>query len=178
MTLKGKSIFLRALEPSDIDFLYQLENEENLWEVSNTITPFSRFILEQYLENSHRDIFDIRQLRLVICNSIDEKAVGFIDLFDFDPKNRKVGIGIAIFSDTDKRKGYASEALSLTCDYAFKKLNIHQVFAGITPDNIASIRLFESLGFIKAGEKKDWIFSNGVFKNESVYQLFESPAKN
>ena len=65
MTLKGKSIFLRALEPSDIDFLYQLENEENLWEVSNTITPFSRFILEQYLENSHRDIFDIRQLRLV-----------------------------------------------------------------------------------------------------------------
>ncbi len=177
MTLKGETVFLRALEPTDIDFLYQLENQEHLWEVSNTITPYSRFILEQYLDNSHRDIFDIRQLRLVI-STYDEDAVGFIDLFDFDPKNKKVGIGIAIFSETDKRKGYASQALSLTCDYAFKHLNVHQVFAGITPDNIASINLFENLGFIKAGEKKDWVFSKGKFKNECIYQLFTASTNN
>lgn len=177
MTLKGKSIFLRALEESDLDFLYKLENEERLWEVSNTITPYSKYILQQYLDNSHRDIFDIRQLRLVICTH-DGQAVGFIDLFDFDPKNKKVGVGIAIFSDADKRKGYASQALSLSCDYAFTHLNVHQVFAGITPDNIGSISLFENLGFVKAGEKKDWIFSQGKFKNESIYQLFEEAANN
>lgn len=171
MTLKGTRIFLRALEAQDIDFLYLLENEESLWDVSNTITPYSRYILLQYLENAHRDIYDIRQLRLVICTNTEQKEVGFIDLFDFDPKNKRVGVGIAIFSEKDKRQGYASQALELVCNYAFKHLDVHQVYAGITPDNVGSIMLFEKQGFVKAGEKKDWVFAKGEFKNESIYQL-------
>ena len=104
-TLSGKHIFLRALELSDLDFLYNLENEESLWEVSNTTTPYSKYILKQYLENSHRDIYDVKQLRLVICKNDDEAAVGFIDLFDFEPKHSRVGVGIVIFSEGEKRKG-------------------------------------------------------------------------
>ena len=170
-TLKGESVFLRALEVSDLDFLYKLENDESLWEVSNTATPYSKFILKQYLDNSHRDIYDIKQLRLVICNSANAEAVGFIDLFDFDPKHNRVGVGIVIFSEENKRKGFASEALKLTCNYAFKHLSVHQVFAGISAENIGSIQLFEKAGFEKAGIIKDWIFSNGIYKDEYFYQL-------
>ena len=68
-TLKGKNILLRALEQTDLDFLYELENDTSIWEVSNTIAPYSRYILKKYLENSHKDIFEVKQLRLVICNS-------------------------------------------------------------------------------------------------------------
>lgn len=170
-TLKGENIYLRALEPSDLDFLYHLENEETLWEVSNTIAPYSRFILNEYLENSHRDIYDVKQLRLVICRNKDTEPIGFIDLYDFDPKHSRVGVGIVIFSDGDRRKGFASEALNLTCNYAFKHLNVHQVFAGITEGNDGSISLFESAGFERNGFKKDWIFSDGNFKSEYIYQL-------
>lgn len=171
-TLKGESIFLRALEPSDLDFLYYLENTESLWEVSNTTVPFSKFILKQYLENSHRDIYDVKQLRLVICKSEDETQVGFIDLFDFEPKHSRVGVGIVIFSEENKRKGLASEALKLTCNYAFTHLNVHQLFAGITEENQASIKLFENAGFEKSGVKKDWVFTEGNYKSECFYQLF------
>ncbi|HBC05355.1 MAG TPA: GNAT family protein [Aequorivita sp.] len=170
-TLRGEHIFLRALELSDLDFLYKLENDESLWEVSNTTTPYSKYILKLYLENSHRDIYDVKQLRLVICKNDDETAVGFIDLFDFDPKHSRVGVGIVIFSEGEKRKGYASEALKMICDYAFKHLNVHQVFAGITEENDGSIKLFEKAGFEKSGFKKDWIFSEGKFKSEYFYQL-------
>ena len=52
MNLTGEQIVLRALEPEDLDFLYQLENDSSIWEVSNTTTPYSRFILKQYLDNS------------------------------------------------------------------------------------------------------------------------------
>ena len=45
-----------------------------------------------------RDIYEVKQLRLVICVSENDKAIGFIDLFDFDPKNQRVGIGIVIFT--------------------------------------------------------------------------------
>lgn len=175
ITLKGENIFLRALELSDLDFLYNLENDESLWEVSNTTTPYSKYILQQYLENSHRDIYEVKQLRLVVCLNDSEAAVGLIDLFDFDPKHSRVGIGIVIFSEDDKRKGYASEALKLTCDYAFSHLNVHQIFAGITEENKGSIKLFEKADFERSGIKKDWIFSEGKYLSEYFYQLIPNP---
>lgn len=172
-TLIGENLYLRALEPSDIDFLYILENTESLWEVSNTTTPFSRFILQQYLQNSHRDIYDVKQLRLTICKTDDESIIGFIDLFDFDPKHQRAGVGIVIFSDENKRKGFAYEALELTCNYAFKHLNLHQIHAGITEDNIGSMKLFEKAGFLQNGIKKDWIYSDRKFKSEYIYQCIQ-----
>lgn len=171
-TLKGKNIFLRALEPTDLDFLYQVENDQRLWEVSNTSTPYSRYILEQYLQNSYRDIYEVKQLRLVICRTDDASSIGLIDLYDYDPKNRRVGVGIVIYSHADKRKGFASESLQLVCDYAFENLMVHQVFAGITEDNKASITLFEKAGFQKNGRKKDWIFARETYKDEFIYQRF------
>ena len=110
-TLKGKNIYLRALEPTDLDFLYLLENDEDLWEVSNTTTPYSKFVLKQYLDNAHRDIYEIKQLRLVLCDNQTEAVLGFVDLFDFDPKHRKVGIGVVIFLEKERGKGFALEAL-------------------------------------------------------------------
>ena len=173
-TLKGKNIILRALEPTDLDFLYQMENDESVWEVSNTNTPYSQFILKQYLENSHKDIFEVKQLRLVICTSENQKAIGCIDLFDFDPKHHRVGVGIVISSEDNKQKGYASEALQLLSNYVFTHLNVHQVYANITEDNIPSIQLFEKIGFVKSGVKLDWIYTQGSYKNELHYQLINN----
>ncbi len=171
VTLQGKQIYLRALEPTDLEFLYGLENDENLWEVSNTTSPFSKYILTQYLENSHKDIYEAKQLRLVICILETKLPIGCIDLYDFEPKHSRAGVGIIISSEENKQKGFASEALQLLCNYAFTQLNLHQLYAGITEENIASIHLFEGLNFIKTGTKKDWIFSKGIFKNELQYQL-------
>lgn len=170
-TLKGEKIYLRALEASDLDFVYEVENDESLWEVSHTTTPFSCYVLKQYLENSYRDIYEVKQLRLVICKTGNGAPIGFIDLYDFDPKHKRVGIGIVIFKDQNKQKGFASEALGLTCNYAFQHLNVHQVYAGITEDNTASIKLFENAGFERNGLRMDWIYSAGKFKNEYIYQL-------
>ena len=169
--LKGNNILLRALELTDLDFLYQLENDESVWEISNTITPYSHYILKKYLENSHKDIFEVKQLRLIISTLTDEKAIGCIDLYDYDPKHKRVGLGIIIFSEKQKQKGYAYEATKMLCDYAVESLDVHQIYASITEGNTASIKLFEKVGFIKTGTKKDWIYTQGSYKNELHYQL-------
>lgn len=168
-TLTGNIISLRALEPTDLDFLYQIENNETFWTVSNTQKPFSRFILQQYLENSHQDIYQIKQLRLIVVENKSENPVGMIDLFDFDPKHKRAGIGILI-RPSAQNKGYASEALKLLINYTFKHLDLHQVYSNITEDNTTSIQLFRKAGFIETGLKKDWTYSNGEFKNELLYQ--------
>ena len=171
LTLKGKNTYLRALEPEDLEFLYQLENNESVWEVSNTIAPYSKFILKQYLENSYKDIFEAKQLRLVICVSETDKPIGCVDLFDFEPNHKRVGVGIIISSEKDKQKGYASEALKTVCNYVFTHINLHQVYANIIEDNKPSISLFENAKFKRVGVKLDWIYSYGKFKNELLYQL-------
>ena len=170
VTLQGSEIFLRALEPEDLTLLYALENDETLWELSSTQTPFSKFILKQYLENSHRDIYEVKQLRLVICKNQTSQAIGFIDLFDFNPQHQRAGVGIVVFSKENLQKGYASQALQLVINYGKKHLNLHQLFANILSDNTASIKLFEKKGFVKTGEKKDWIFTNKTYKTEYFYQ--------
>lgn len=171
ITLKGININLRALEPEDLEFVYQIENDESIWEVSNTQTPYSKFLIRQYLENAHQDIYEAKQLRLAICKNDSKKAIGLIDLFEFDPKNNRAGIGILIQNEVDRTKGFGKEALELLINYSFNQLQLHQLYANIGVDNVSSLNLFATFGFQKIGIKKDWILSNNSYQDEAIYQL-------
>lgn len=171
MTLKGKNIYLRALEPEDLDFIYALENNESIWEVSNTQTPYSRFLIRQYLENAHQDIYEAKQLRLAICHNETAETLGLIDIFDFDPKNNRAGVGILIGSQAYRSKGTGSEALELVIKYSFQQLQVHQLYANIGSDNEISLQLFTKFGFQKIGIKKDWNKINNSYEDEILYQL-------
>jgi len=171
ITLKGKKLFLRALEPNDLEFIYAIENDESVWEISHTQTPYSRFLVRQYLENANQDIYEAKQLRLAICENDDENAIGLIDLFDFDPKNNRAGIGILIKNNNDRNQGIGTEALGLLINYAFYNLNLNQLYANIDTQNTGSLKLFTNFGFQKIGVKKQWNLVNGVYKDEALFQL-------
>jgi diamine N-acetyltransferase len=74
-------IRLRALEPEDLDFLYRWENDDRLWAFGSTLTPFSKFVLRQYIENSGQDLYEAKQLRLVIVENATNMPIGTIDLY-------------------------------------------------------------------------------------------------
>jgi len=173
VTLTGNTIFLRALEPHDLDFLFKLENDESVWEVSETLAPYSRYVLKQYLENSHKDIYEVKQLRLAISD-FEEHLLGFIDLFDFNPRHMRAGIGIIVLQEANRNKGIGTEALDLMINYTFNHLNLHQLYANISVENKPSIKLFSNLGFKKIGIKKDWNHFDGVYSDEILYQLINT----
>lgn len=174
VVLTGKNIKLRAIEPSDLDFLYEWENDPENWLVSNTSAPFSRHTLKKYIEHAHQDIYEARQLRLMIDRvnpSADEhKTVGTIDLFDFDPLNMRAGIGILIARKGDRMKGLASEALEVIIDYAFRNIHLHQLFCNVSEDNDASLKLFKKYGFRETGKKAEWIRKNGKWLDVFLLQ--------
>jgi diamine N-acetyltransferase len=128
-------------------------------------------LVKQYLENAHQDIYEAKQLRMAICQDEDFPALGLIDLFDFDPQNRRAGIGIVIQSIENRKQNIGSEALQLLVNYAFYNLNLHQLYANIATENTASIALFTKFGFEKIGVKKEWTLVSGSFKDEALYQL-------
>lgn len=168
-SLSFGKISLRPLEPEDLELLYQWENDSRIWQVSNTLAPFSRFILRQYIEESHRDIYEAKQLRLIIQNEAG-KAVGAIDLFDFEPFHQRAGIGILIYAEADRRLGYAADALELMCRYASETLGLHQLYANIGENNPASVSLFEKAGFQLCGTKKEWLKIGKTRIDEFLYQ--------
>ena len=170
ITLKGDNIYLRALEPEDLEFIHAIENDESIWEISNTQTPYSKFLIKQYLEHAHKDIFEVKQLRLVISN-YENMALGMIDLFDFDFKNSRAGVGILVKETKNRQLGYGKEALQLLINYSFTHLGLHQLYCNISEENKASIKLFTSQGFNQIGLKEDWNYVDGTYKNEYIFQL-------
>ena len=171
-TLQGQIIKLRALEPEDLEFLFQIENNESFWEISHTQAPFSKYLLKLYLENAHLDIYQAKQLRLVIEEKESLNKVGMIDLYDFNPQHKRAGIGILIHPDFQK-KGFASEALKIVINYGFHHLNLHQLYANITSDNTNSINLFRKYHFKQTAIKEDWLLVNDSFKDELLFQLIK-----
>ncbi len=177
MGMKKKEIILRAPEPEDLDVLYAWENDPAIWPVSNTITPFSRHVLRQYLDRAHLDIFELKQARFMIDLQQDGapvQTIGTIDLFQFDPLHLRAGIGILIKEEQHRQKGYAGKALDILLEYCFTTLQLHQVYCNITDGNEPSMRLFRSRGFVETGRKKEWIKTGGKWVDELFFQLLSS----
>lgn len=167
--LKYGKITLRPLEPEDIDTLYEWENNLEIWEVSNTKAPFSRHILAQYLIEAARDIYETKQLRLVIQDE-HFNPVGAVDLFDFEPYHLRAGVGILIHKKTDQNQGYATDALTALSNYSLEILGLKQLYANIAADNLSSIRLFEKCGFEQTGIKQNWLKTLTGWKDELFFQ--------
>jgi diamine N-acetyltransferase len=173
-TLENTTISLRAPELEDLDLLYIWETEPSIWQVSGSLIPFSRYILKQYLEHAGKDIYEVKQLRLMIQLKSNHRPVGAVDLFDFDPHHHRAGIGILIAESSDRRQGYAREALETMIAYCFDVLHLHQVYCNIAAGNSASIKLFKEAEFVESGTKKDWLFDGSTYEDELLFQKVKS----
>jgi diamine N-acetyltransferase len=168
--LNGKQINLRPIEKTDLNCLYKWENDSSNWEVSGTLVPYSKKILMDFIEESHKDIFTTKQFRFII-ETTNQIPIGTIDLFHFEPIYRRAGVGILIGEKAYRQKGCASEALYLLEVYCKNVLKLHQLYCHIDEKNIPSIQLFLKMGYQKTGVKKDWILDfNNTYCNVGFYQ--------
>ena len=174
--LQTENIRLRALEPENIDILYKWENDTRIWKISNTIAPFSKYILRRFIEDQKYDIYETKQLRMIIESRSDKRAVGAIDLFDIDPTNRRAGIGILVYEDRDQGQGYASAALTEMIKYAFQILGLNPLYSNLLSNNLRSLNLFKSKGFTVVGLKMEWVRSTDGWLDEYMLQLI-NPVK-
>lgn len=166
-TSDGK-ISLRIAEPEDARQIYEWENDRSVWRVSETSCPVSLFQVEQFLLGNS-ELVTNRQLRLMVCHDDVARPIGSIDLFDFDPVNSRIGIGVLI-EKTYRGQGYATKAVALCLDYLFRDVMVHQVHCLIDVQNKESQHLFMNLGFVESGLRKDWIKTPEGFLDAVFYQ--------
>lgn len=169
MFITDDKMSLRIAEPEDADLIYTWENDRRIWRVSETVSPTSRFQIEQFLL-SNGDLVTNKQLRLMIHLTTAASPIGCVDLFDYDPIHQRVGVGILI-DESHRHQGYASQAIKLILDYLFNDVMIHQVHCLIDETNLPSQRLFQGLGFQYGGRRKDWIKTPKGFIDTLFYQF-------
>lgn len=172
MFIKNDIIALRPAEPEDAEQIYQWENDRDVWRVSGTHAPYSRFQIEQFLL-SNNDLSSEKQLRLMIDLTGSGTTIGCIDIYDYDAINSRAGLGILI-DKAYRQQGFAKSALSLCINYLFKNLLLHQVHCSIDETNTESQNLFISIGFELCGKRKDWIKVLNGWLNVWEYQLLSS----
>ena len=176
MLLENEIIRLRALEPEDIDVLHKWENDTTFWSWGCSLAPYSRYVLREYILSA-KDIFESKQLRLVVEIKQDAKPVGMIDLYDYEPFHKRAAVAIIIDSDYH-RKGMGVTALSLLCDYSFSFLKLHQLYAFIPVNNEPSKRLFLRSGFKEKGLLRDWLQTADGYEDVLIVSLIAGLSDN
>ena len=170
--MKGQKVHLRTVEPTDLPLLYEWENDVENWEVSHTMEPYSKALLEKFIETSAQGLYGNRQQRLMVVTNETNETVGAIDIFDFDPQNRRAGIGILI-DKKHRHNGFGLEAVELTKKYLFETVKLHQIYCNILIDNSYSLQLFQKAGFEICGKKKDWCQTKNGWIDEYFLQIIK-----
>jgi diamine N-acetyltransferase len=160
---------LRAMEPEDVDLLYTIENDPEMWRIGETIAPYSRARLEMFVATHSYDLYSTHQARFMVES--EGRTIGVLDISDFDPHNMRFSIGIVIYDKRDRGNGYGHEIIEAIKEYALNTLNTKQIWVEIDDFNTASIALFESCGFERCGVMKDWICYAGEFHDVLRYQI-------
>lgn len=161
------NISLRSPEPSDVDFLYAIENDSNNWFFTNTRSPYSKAQLQALILAS-QDPYETGQCRLILNN--DKIAIGTVDLFEFDAFNGVGAVGIYL-DKAFRKKGLGKKALLLFLDHCKLSFGMHSIICQVDEQNTDSMALFTACGFEKVGVLKQWRrVVNAERKNHCIYQ--------
>lgn len=161
------NITLRKIEPSDLPFLYQWENDASSWADGANHNPLSQRDLRDYIESTTGDIYKDGQLRLIIELDTAE-TVGCIDLFDLDIRNRRAAIGMYIAPEF-RNRGIGKQAVLAMEDYASRQLDLRLIYAVIATTNILCTKLYENLGYEPSSVLKGWTLESDAIIWQKLY---------
>lgn len=163
-------VTLRALEPEDLELLYTIENDTEVWEVSSSRVNYSKFAIKKYLAEQPQEIAVAGEVRLAITDRDSKKAIGVIDLTNYSATNRSAEIGISLLK-SERGKGYGQAAIKEIEQYAKAHLNMRMLYAYTSADSTsAGKNLFLACKYIPVATLPEWYFSNGEYIDLTIFK--------
>ena len=175
MSIVDNNFFLRALEPEDLNAVFEAENRREALLSGECRIPYSYAFLKQYIESSLKETFlSSGQLRLMVSRFSESggsarEDVGIVDFFNYDAFCARAEIGILLY-DRSRSQGLSPKILDMALNYARNQLNLHQLYAEILANNAPSLHLFREAGFEPCGIKKDWFRAGGEWIDVHGFQ--------
>lgn len=170
--LINERIRLRSMEAEiDTPYLSQWEGDSDAWISSGVLNPIAASAIEAHIIRSSTALVDHGQMDLMIETILEGKPIGYVQLYDYDPINQRLGLGVYIAPSYRKQR-YAYEAMTLLHNYAWRRMNCQMLYAQVIATNIPSRKLFESLGYELTATLRDWYKFNNRYHDLLYYQLW------
>lgn len=162
---------LTQMKLTDVDFVLELENNQEIWEVSNNDSKYSRSDIEKLVE-SLQDVNIAKQMRFMIWWK--KSRIGTVDLTDISFTDKSADVGIVVFPPNLRGRGLGAKAL-LGIEKIAKELGIDCLNAIVQEKNRASNQLFLKCGYAK---KKGLVISDNNKADYIDMEHYEKWLKN
>ena len=100
--------------------------------------------------------------------------IGFVELYDYDPINRRAAVGIVV-SNEYRHQGYGTAIIEHLTIFCQENTSLHQVYADIAATNKPSIRIFQKGGYQCCATLRDWVIRGNKFVDTLRYQRIIKP---
>ena len=174
MQLEGAKITLRKLILEDAEQVYEnvRKPEDRPW--AYTIKdPYTLQDALDWIEKTHKDFETREAFQFAVVLKESGEVIGGAGLHSVNWDNRKAEVGYLIRKQ-DRGKGYATEAVRLLLEYAFKDLQLNKVGARMFAVNEASKKIVENCGFTLEGTFRKERYKDGIYYDELRYGMLYS----
>ncbi|MDH5859141.1 GNAT family N-acetyltransferase [Lampropedia aestuarii] len=166
-------LILRPLTPQDAPALLAIFSDPQVMRYWNT-GPWSDLNTAQDFINSSAQAMDKQEsLTLGIVRKDSAELIGKCMLFSYAATSKRAEIGFAIGA-AHWGLGFVPEASQALLNYGFDSLRLRRIEAEIDPDNVASGKTLERLGFAKEGYLRQRWEVNGVVSDSALYGMLAS----
>jgi ribosomal-protein-alanine N-acetyltransferase len=170
--LTGERIYLRLLNETDIteDYVGWLNDSQVVRYLETGRFPSTPETIQKYIERFTESSTDII---FAIVNKENEKHIGNVSLNDINWIHRTANTGLLIGRKEYWGKRYAFEAWNLVLEYAFERLGLRKVTAGVVKGNDASVATLKKLGFKLEGTSRQQYFVEGSYNDAFRFGLLK-----
>lgn len=177
LELKGEYIYLKKLDPEYAEEYWETLYHSSIESVIFTGTQqiFGKSDTNNYLQEISSDR---SRVDFLICSKETDKILGEVVINDIYRNNRSASLRIVINNKEDYNKGYGTESIILALNYAFGMLNLHRIELEVFPYNERAYHVYEKIGFIKEGVRRDGCFFNHKYYDTITMSILEDEFRN
>jgi ribosomal-protein-alanine N-acetyltransferase len=173
--LATERLRLRAPLPRDAAALLALIGDPQVTKYINVATISTLAEAHAVLERLDQRYAARDMIRWAIELVEHDEMIGTVGLLRFDFEHRHAELGY----DIARRwwgRGLTPEAAGAVIRYGFSVLGLHRIEAGVLPENAASVRVLQKLGFVEEGTRRDYLYAKGRFHSFRWFSLLETDA--
>ncbi|HZP56249.1 MAG TPA: GNAT family protein [Dehalococcoidia bacterium] len=167
--IAGERVILRAWEREDVQARWEAEqsiDSELLQRLRDWYEPPRSLAQRESEYESEVSEPDATTISLVVV--ADGRAIGDVNLFQIETRNRNALIGIGIWRPQDCDRGYGTDAMRTMLRWAFGHLNLHRVELSVDAENARAIHVYEKLGFVREGMRREQHYDGGRYHDELI----------
>lgn len=164
---QGELIQLRAVEAQDIVFFECLDDEVTR-NLDMLQFPRTKQNLASWFESQQQRMLG-DAFRFMAVNR-EGHIVGTIDTFACNRRHGTFKYGITV-AEAFRVQGFAQEMIRMVLHYYYYELGYQKVTPHVYSFNTASIKLHETMGFVKEGQLRSMLYTNGQYYDEIYYGM-------